>query len=222
MKGAFKKFDTQEDDYRKQVACTTQMMNNIKHMGAKAILFASVMALCFHGSAQLLPRVKMETSLGNIIIEADTIKAPVTANNFLKHVVAGTYKNGVFYRVVRMNNQPENDIKIEVIQGGVFTEERLEQIEPIRHETTKETGLKHMDGTISMARMDPGTASTEFFICVGDQPELDFGGKRNPDKQGFAAFGRVVEGMDVVKKIQLQKDKNQTLIKKISLKVSPI
>jgi peptidyl-prolyl cis-trans isomerase A (cyclophilin A) len=158
-----------------------------------------------------LPKVKIESNLGDIIIEVDTVNAPVTAHNFLKHVEEGTYKNGVFYRVVRMDNQPQNDIKIEVIQGGIFTEARIEKIPAIRHETTEETGLKHLDGTISMARMGPGTASTEFFICIGDQPELDFGGNRNPDGQGFAAFGKVVVGMDVVKKIQQQKDRNQTL-----------
>ena len=72
---------------------------------------------------------------------------------------------------------------------------------PIPHETTQQTGLRHADGTLSMARNEPGTASSEFFICVGDQPELDFGGKRNPDGAGFAAFGKVLAGLDVVRKI---------------------
>jgi peptidyl-prolyl cis-trans isomerase A (cyclophilin A) len=128
-----------------------------------------------------LPKVKFETSFGEIVMEIDTVRAPVTANNFLGHIKKGTYKNAVFYRVVRMNNQPQNDIKIEVIQGGLFADDEIEQHLPILHETTKETGLKHLDGTLSMARMEPGTASTEFFICIGDQPELDFGGRRNPD-----------------------------------------
>ncbi len=173
--------------------------------------------LFFNGIGQTLPKVKFETTHGEIVFEIDTINAPVTANNFLKHVEMGTYKNAVFYRVVRMDNQPQNNIKIEVIQGGVFVEDQLEKIKPIRHETTKETGLLHLDGTLSMARMEPGTASTEFFICVGDQPELDFGGKRNFDGQGFAAFGKVVKGMDVVREIQLQKDENQNLVEKIKI-----
>ena len=186
-------------------------MNNITK-----IAFTLIATFLFlNGFSQSLPKVKIETSLGEITVEIDTINAPVSANNFLKHVDAGTYKNAVFYRVVRMDNQPNNDVKIEVIQGGVFVEVQFEKIEPISHETTKDTGLKHLDGTISMARSTPGTASTEFFICVGNQPELDFGGKRNPDGQGFAAFGQVVKGMDVVRKIQQQKDKNQTLIDKI-------
>ena len=108
-------------------------------------------------------------------------------------------------------------MKIEVIQGGLYEDDEIVKHPPIRHETTKETGLKHLDGTLSMARMEPGTASTEFFICIGDQPELDFGGRRNPDGQGFAAFGKVVEGMDVVRKIQQLPDKNQYLSKPLKI-----
>lgn len=168
-------------------------------------------------NAQPLPTVKMETRFGDILIEVDTLKAPLTAKNFLKHVQDGSYENAVFYRVVRMDNQPDNKIKIEVIQGGLFDDERLEKIVPIEHETTQVTGLKHLNGTISMARAEPGTASTEFFICVGDQPELDFGGKRNPDGQGFAAFGQVVKGMKVVRKIQQLKDSGQMLTEKVEI-----
>jgi peptidyl-prolyl cis-trans isomerase A (cyclophilin A) len=129
----------------------------------------------------------------------------------------GTFKDAVFYRVVRMDNQPNNEVKIEVIQGGLFSDNEINKIEPIRHETTQKTGIKHLDGTISMARNKPGSASTEFFICIGDQPELDFGGKRNPDGQGFAAFGKVIEGMDVVRNIQQQKDKGQYLSEPIPI-----
>ncbi|WP_319501062.1 peptidylprolyl isomerase [uncultured Draconibacterium sp.] len=182
------------------------------------IFFITVVLLACQVAAQNLPRVKMQTSLGEIIVEIDTINAPVTAKNFLKHVKSNTYENACFYRVVRMDNQPNNDVKIEVIQGGMYTEPRFETIKPIAHETTETTGLKHLDGTLSMARMEPGTASTEFFICVGNQPELDFGGKRNPDGQGFAAFGQVISGMDVVRKIQQQKDEQQTLVEKVNIK----
>lgn len=184
-----------------------------------SLLFLVVFA---QSQAQTLPKVKIETQMGNIIVDVDTVKAPVTALNFLNHVKEGTFDNGVFYRVVRMDNQPNNDVKIEVIQGGVFTEVRFEKIPPIVHETTEQTGIKHLDGTISMARMEPGSASTEFFICVGAQPELDFGGKRNPDGQGFAAFGQVIEGMDVVRKIQQLKDEEQTLVEKVALKIECI
>lgn len=169
------------------------------------------------GCETQLPQVKIETSAGNIIVEIDTINAPVTANNFIKLVKNGTYKNATFYRVVRMDNQPNKNVKIEVIQGGLLNDEEIDKVTPIRHETTKETGLKHLDGTISMARMEPGTASTEFFICINHQPELDFGGTRNPDKQGFAAFGKVVKGMDVVRKIQSRKEKEQMLIHPVKI-----
>lgn len=182
------------------------------------IILSLIFALAIvNVNAQNLPKVKMETSMGQIVVELDTVNAPLTAKNFLHHVQKNTYRNAVFYRVVRMDNQPNNQVKIEVIQGGLFSDDRIEDIPVITHETTKQTGIKHLDGTISMARMGPGTASTEFFICVNDQPELDFGGKRNPDGQGFATFGRVVKGMDVVRAIQKQKDEGQILFEKVKI-----
>ncbi|MCA1758379.1 MAG: peptidylprolyl isomerase, partial [Bacteroidales bacterium] len=141
--------------------------------------------------SQPLPKVEFQTPMGKIVMKIDTVHAPVTAKNFLAHVEKGTFNNAVFYRTVRPDNQSNNSVKIEVIQGGLFSDEEIEKHTGISHETTKETELKHLDGTISMARNEPGTASTEFFICIGNQPELDFGGKRNPDGQGFAAFGKV-------------------------------
>jgi peptidyl-prolyl cis-trans isomerase A (cyclophilin A) len=160
------------------------------------------------------PRVLISTQLGDIEAELYIDKAPVTAGNFLKYVDSGKYNtNACFYRTVRMDNQPGKPVKIEVIQGGFYSDSVIEKIQfvPIMHETTRETGILHEDGVLSMARNEPGTASSEFFICIGDQPELDFGGKRNPDGQGFAAFGRVITGMDVVRKIQQLKDKDQYL-----------
>jgi peptidyl-prolyl cis-trans isomerase A (cyclophilin A) len=161
--------------------------------------------------SQNLHEVIIQTSLGKILIEVDTMHAPVTGKNFLFHCLQGTYKNALFYRVVRPDNQPDNQIKIEVVQAGLFHSEEIEKYPVIIHENTNVTGLKHLDGTVSMARAEPGTASTEFFICIGDQPELDFGGKRIADGQGFAAFGRVVDGMDVVRLIQLLPSENQYL-----------
>ncbi|MCF2446476.1 peptidylprolyl isomerase [Dyadobacter sp. CY345] len=149
----------------------------------------------------LAQNVLVETDKGDITIRLDTEKAPVTCENFLKYVDQKRYDGAIFYRVVKPDNQPNNKIKIEVIQGGV-KDDTAKNLPPIIHETTKITGLKHSNGTLSMARMGPGTASSEFFICINNQPELDFGGKRNPDGQGFAAFGEVVSGMDVVLKIQ--------------------
>jgi peptidyl-prolyl cis-trans isomerase A (cyclophilin A) len=159
--------------------------------------------------------VLIKTELGNIEVEIFQDKAPVSAGNFLKYVDQGIYKNSSFYRTVTLNNQPDNDVKIEVIQGGLF--DKSEKYLPIKHETTKETGILHKDGTISYARNEPGTANTEFFICVGDQPELDYGGRRNPDRQGFAAFGRVIKGMDVVRKIHIKPADGQMLKPRIKI-----
>ncbi len=166
--------------------------------------------------------VLIRTDMGDLSVELFPEKAPVTVSNFLSHVENGDYTNSVFYRVVRMDNQPQSKVKIQVIQGGLFHDEVLDTITPIIHETTRETGILHTDGVISMARNQPGSASTEFFICVGDQPSLDYGGDRNPDKQGFAAFGKVIDGMDVVRAIQALPDegqylKEQVLIHEISL-----
>lgn len=164
-----------------------------------------------------LPQVKMKTELGDIIIEIDTVNAPVTATNFLKYIDNKIINSAFFYRVVRMDNQPNNEIKIEVIQGGLGFDESPLSLAPIEHETTDITGILHKDGVISMARMEPGTASSEIFICVGDQPELDFGGKRNSDGQGFAAFGKVIKGMDVVREIQTKPDKEQMLVTPVNI-----
>jgi len=148
-----------------------------------------------------MPRVLIDTDAGAITVEINQEKAPVTAANFLQYVKDARYDGGAFYRVVTMQNQPTSPVKIEVIQGGVDGDSS-KMLPPIAHETNDKTGLKHLDGTISMARGAPGTAASEFFFCINDQPELDFGGQRNPDGQGFAAFGTVVEGMDIVRKIQ--------------------
>ncbi len=146
--------------------------------------------------------VLLQTEVGNIELEIDTVHAPKTAANFLRYVRAGMYDGGDFHRTVTLSNQPENSVKIEVIQGGIPAEREKDAFPPIALERTNVTGLSHRDGTLSMARAEADTATFDFFICINDQPELDFGGKRNPDGQGFAAFGKVTRGMDVVRKIQ--------------------
>jgi peptidyl-prolyl cis-trans isomerase A (cyclophilin A) len=145
------------------------------------------------------PLVVIKTDKGDIAVEVDPARAPVTAANFLRYVDAKLYDGSTFHRTVTLANQPDNAVRIEVIQGGILPDDR--SFPPIAHETTAVTGLKHLDGTISMARDKPGTATSSFFFCINDQPELDYGGKRNPDGQGFAAFGHVVKGMDVVRAI---------------------
>ena len=146
-------------------------------------------------------RVVIETDLGAIELEVDVGRAPVTAENFLRYLDGGQYDDGTFFRTVHADNQPDDSIRIAVIQGGRNPDAAADPFPAIALERTSETGLRHVDGAVSMGRTGPDTATDSFFICVGDQPSLDFGGMRNPDGQGFAAFGRVVAGMDVVRAI---------------------
>lgn len=155
----------------------------------------------FFFSAASAQHIRFDTEAGPIVLELYADKAPNTVANFLRYVDDKRYDGAWFYRVVRLDNQANSPIKIEVIQGGIQTDStRL--FPPIAQETTQQTGLKHLDGTLSLARGLPASGASEFFICINAQPDLDFGGKRNPDGQGFAAFGRVIEGMDVVRTIQ--------------------
>ncbi|WP_227625000.1 peptidylprolyl isomerase [Fimbriimonas ginsengisoli] len=155
--------------------------------------------------------MKIETKLGSIFVEVDVRHAPGTAANFLRYVDEGRYSGGRFHRTVTPKNQPDKKVKIEVVQAGVNPKFEKQDFPPILLERTNVTGLHHLDGTISMARDGADTATSDFFICIGKQPELDFGGKRNPDGQGFAAFGRVKKGMDVVRKIQRSHAEKQSL-----------
>jgi len=156
-------------------------------------------------------RVVLETARGEIELALDPVHAPATTANFLHYVAAGLYDGGVFHRTVKPDNQPDKKIRIEVIQAGIDPAKAKLDGKPIALERTRDTGLKHLDGTISMARDGPDTATSDFFICIGAQPELDFAGQRNPDGQGFAAFGRVVRGLDVVRAIQQAPAEGQAL-----------
>jgi peptidyl-prolyl cis-trans isomerase A (cyclophilin A) len=153
----------------------------------------------------------METELGAVRMELYPDQAPNTVTNFLEYVDGGFFDGGTFHRTVHEGNQPDDSIRIAVIQGDISGSRRSDRLGAIGLERTNKTGLKHLDGTVSMARSGPDTATSSFFICIGDQPELDFGGHRNPDGQGFAAFGRVVEGMDVVKAIHRSPAEGQSL-----------
>ena len=179
---------------------TTQNAWRRRSVGVALLLAAGACAHGGKGSANT-PRVRIDTDQGPITVEIYADKAPITAANFLRYVNEKRYDGGDFYRVVTMQNQPTSPVKIEVIQGGLDADSS-KRLPAIEHETNDKTGLKHLDGTISMARGKPGSASSEFFFCINAQPELDFGGKRNPDLQGFAAFGKVVQGMDIVRRIQ--------------------
>jgi peptidyl-prolyl cis-trans isomerase A (cyclophilin A) len=157
------------------------------------------------------PVVVIETSLGSIRVRLDAGSAPRTSANFLKFVGLGAYDGGRFYRTVTAENQPIDTVRIAVIQGGVREDFEADEHPLLPIERTSETDLRHLDGTISMGRTEPDNAKTEFFICVGDQPALDFGGRRNPDGQGFAAFGQVIEGMEVVRAVHASPREEQRL-----------
>src|SRR5438876_3529871 len=168
-------------------------------------LIATVLAAGAHGQQAPAPPIKrpvvaIETDAGTIRVELDPEHAPATVANFLHYVTEHFFDGTAFYRAVTLDNQPTNPIKIEVIQGGA--NDSKPTYPPIALERTSVTGLKHLNATISMARNGPDSATSEFFICVGDQPALNEGGFRNSDRQGFAAFGRVIDGMDIVRRIQ--------------------
>ena len=187
----------------------------------KKILFSTALFyifLCCGCGFQRNPQALIKTEIGDIKAELYTSQAPITAMNFLRYVKEGRYKDACFYRVVRMDNQPNDKVKIQVLQGGLYNDNHPARLPSITHETTKQTGIKHKNGVLSMARWQPGTADSEFSICIGDQPELDYRGKRNPDGQGFAAFGKVIDGMDVVRKIHSQPAEGQTLKPYIKIK----
>ena len=183
-------------------------------MKKHVLLLTFLMASC---ARETIIPISMETELGPIQLELYPDRAPITVSNFLRYVDQNRYEDLHFYRVVHMENQPDNDVKIEVIQGGLGFDKHPMELPTILHETTDKTGIRHLNGTLSMARLEPGTASSEIFICINDQPELDYSGKRNPDDQGFAAFGKVISGMDVIRKIQLLPETKQMLDKVVKV-----
>ena len=161
--------------------------------------------------------VRLVTGMGEIDVEVDLGRAPVTAGNFLRCVQSGLYDGGRFHRTVRPDTEVRRDVPIEVVQAGPAEGREGDDVPPIPLERTSVTGLRHLDGAVSMARGTPDSATSDFFVCVGDQPSLDFGGARNPDGQGFAAFGRVVRGGDVVRRIQAAPAKGQALFPPVGI-----
>ncbi len=157
------------------------------------------------------PHIEIQTEFGDIEIELYPDQAPKTVAAFLSYIDSGYFKRSSFYRVLNDENQPSNAPKTELIQGGIWkTNNKLaSQLKGIPHETTQQTKISHKNGVISLARVAPGTATTEFFICIGDQPGLDYGGENMEDHQGYAAFGKVVKGMDVVRKIYSKNEDGQ-------------
>jgi peptidyl-prolyl cis-trans isomerase A (cyclophilin A) len=180
---------------------------------ARAAMLAVVIGLS-QPQADELVVVRVETTLGDIMIGVDVAHAPATSANFLKYVDGGFYTNGRFHRATRADNYTvnlPNRPLLECIQAGINPDRKPQGFPPIALERTSVTGLEHIIGTVSMARSGPDTATSDFFILLNDQPSLDFGGKRFDDAQGAAAFGRVVAGMAVVQQIQRQPTEGQNL-----------
>lgn len=191
------------------------IFDNILKLTKNSIIavFLSVALSCSHNN----PIVIISTQYGDIEVELFEEKAPITSSNFMRYVDENRYLGATFYRVVKANNQPNSKVMIEVIQGGLYEDNHPQNLPPIIHENTKQTGILHKNGVISMARYEPGTATFEFFICIGDQPSLDYGGERNPDNEGFAAFGKVINGIEIVYEIHNLPDSSQYLVPRISI-----
>jgi peptidyl-prolyl cis-trans isomerase A (cyclophilin A) len=167
-----------------------------------------ILSSCSQTTNYKEPRVVIETQFGDIEVELYPAKAPKSVAAFLSYVDSGFYKNSSFYRVLKEENQPSASFRSELIQGGIWhtSYKKGVSIPGIPHEPTSQTGILHKDGTLSLARTTPGTAGSEFFICIGDQPAYDHGGAANTDGLGYAAFGKVIKGMDIVRKIHRQPD----------------
>ena len=175
------------------------------------LFLAGLLPACHSGNPDT-PHVIISTSAGDIEVELYLRQAPRTAGAFLSYIDSGFYKKASFYRVLNADNQVTGAPASKLIQGGIWKTDhsRAISLRGVPHETTRETHILHGDGVISLARDKPGTATSEFFICLGDQPGFDFGGENNPDGQGYAAFGKVVKGMDVVRTIYERPEDNQS------------
>lgn len=166
------------------------------------------------------PRVIIQTQAGDIEVELYRRQAPRTVAAFLSYVDSGYYKKSTFYRVLNEENQATGSDPSQLIQGGIWRTNHAKAVSlpGVPHESTQQTHILHTDGVISLARQAPGTATTEFFICVGDQPGFDYGGKNNPDGQGYAAFGKVVKGTDVVRAIYAMPEEDQSFTPPVTIK----
>ncbi len=165
------------------------------------------------------PHVRIETEYGDMEAELYPDKAPQTVAAFLKNVDDGVYKTSNFYRVLKQEDMSA-EYNSGLIQGGIFHSDPLqaEKINNIPHEAPANTGLSHLSGTLSMARTEPGTASSEFFICIGDQTQFDSSKRTNPDGQGYAAFGKLVSGLKVAREIQSKKNEGDAFTFPVKIK----
>jgi peptidyl-prolyl cis-trans isomerase A (cyclophilin A) len=182
------------------------------------LIICAAAILLFSCSSNKNPHIIIKTNLGNVEAELYPDKAPKTVAAFLSYVDAGFYKNSSFYRVLFIEAMA-SDYNTGIIQGGIWQSNNKKAIAlpGIVHEPPKQTGLSHTTGTLSLARSTPGTANSEFFICVGDQTGYDSSKNYNPDGLGFAAFGRVISGMDIVRQIHKQQANGQSFTKPITI-----
>lgn len=183
------------------------------------LLVAGVLWSCHSATDPATPHVIIQTAAGNIEVELYLRQAPKTAGAFLSYVDSGFYKNASFYRVLNEDNQVTGAAISKLIQGGIWKTNNAKAVSVpgVPHETTSQSHILHVNGVISLARDKPGTGTTEFFICVGDQPGFDYGGENNPDGQGYAAFGKVVKGMDIVRAIYARPENNQNFTPSIPI-----
>ncbi|MDA5192673.1 peptidylprolyl isomerase [Govanella unica] len=196
------------------------LSSTVKIMGIFSLMTASSLFGPTTGNASPGPAaiaLKIETSAGDIGLELYGTAAPITVCNFLRYVVTGHYDGGQFFRTVLSSRRSANPIPINVIQAAGRDQSGPDLFAPIPLERTSLTGLHHRSGTLSMARLGPDTATSSFFITLEDTKDLDFGGRRNPDGQGFAAFGRVTSGMEVVTHIHQASSQDETLTPPIKI-----
>lgn len=182
------------------------------------ILLAATLFLSCNQAEYKNPHIVIHTQLGDIEVELFPGQAPKTTAAFLSYIDSGFYTKTSFYRVLKTDEFP-NPNNTGIIQGGMWqtNPEKKMTLAGIEHETTKQSGLTHQSGTISLARTTPGSANTEFFICIGDQSTLDFGRRGTEDGQGFSAFGTVFKGMDIVRKIQAKNSHGDRFDEKIEI-----
>ena len=165
------------------------------------------------------PHVIIESEYGDIEVELYADKAPQTVAAFLANIDEGHFKNASFYRVIKNDNVPE-EYNTGLIQGGIYQTQpdNIAKQKKVPHESPRQTGLSHSSGIISMARTTPGSATSEFFICIGDQRQFDSSSRGSADGLGYAAFGKVFKGMDVVGKIQNKKNDGEDFVTPIIIK----
>lgn len=179
--------------------CIASLRGAILHLVLACAWFAPAMAqetaTATASSAAAVTGVVIHTSLGDIHVALESQRAPITAANFLRYVDAKRFDNSTFYRAVKIGA----DDQYGMVQAGI--RDARKEFKPIAHESTTTTGLSHVDGAISMARTDPGTAASDFFFVIGDLTTLD----ARPDGSdlGYAVFGRVTQGMEILKRILL-------------------